>query len=1176
MLNIIVFSKDRACQLELMLRSLKLFLHNWQSYSVYIIYNYSNSDYQQGYELVKKQHSEFHYLPESQEKINNDFKNKVLECFSNNSPYTMFLVDDLVFKSFVDLIDTTFQIFVNNPDILCLSLRLSPNIKYCYTTNSFSPPPSFDENLVWNWQNQSKNTDWGYPMSLDGHIFRTLEIYHLILNQSFNNPNTFESKLANHTLSSPQMICYSESKIVNIPANKVQNIYSNRYGQMAEVNELNQNFLNNNCLSLKPILDTQNISVHQEIPLHFLPYSQDKHEISVIILCANDAFQLIYQIESLLVQTICPKEIICICNEKYLTIINTAELLKQLYPNIKLIINSSGNDTQIIEKIITENNKVIILETNQSISSTFIEDKFNNKNLEDTAFNNLQKLKYEKEKLIFKSEQIESQLQFQLEFTNPQLHQTQIQLQQIQSQLNQTQIQLQQTQSQLNQTQIQLQQTQSQLNQTQIQLQQTQIQLQQTHIEINAIKSSKFWKLREKWFEFRQKIGITNNEQGLSLKKFSRIVKNKIEIKPKIIVEIEQQKWDQNLPLVSVIIPCYNYGKYVEEAIDSVLNQTFQNLEIIVVDDGSTDHDTIQILDNLNKPKTKLIRTTNQKLPAARNNGIKSAKGKYICCLDADDLLKPTYLEKCLIKLETENLDICCTWVKEFGDHDVIHSNIEFNLETLIYQNCLHVSAIFKRSIWEKTGGYDETMINGYEDWNFWIAISKAGGIGGKIDEPLFLYRKHGHSMINSAFENHDILYEQIKANHQELYFNKNIIKEINSNHQKYIVKNGYVNLASSFQYPSQVNKNKNHILFALPWIVTGGVDTVILQLTKTLKSQGFTITVCTTVKTSPDMGNNTPKYEEFTTEIYDLYKFIKPETWYDFIFYLIKSRNIDIIFLAGSSYFYSILPNIKQDFPNIKIIDQLYNEFGHIDNNRRYANYIDINIVENETVENCLLFTYQEKSEKVCLINNGVDTKYFNPSTYNENLFLKVPIPKDKFIILFLGRFSEEKCPHLFVKIVNHLKDNDKLYFIMAGSGNLYDTTTELINKYELGNKIYLPGFVDTREYLSISNLLILPSQIDGRPNAVLESLSMEVPVIASSVGGLPKIIQDGYNGFLCESGNVDNFVNRIQEVINDQNLYLTMKNNARDYAINNLDLTTVQSKYMEVFDQLLRSKNS
>jgi glycosyltransferase involved in cell wall biosynthesis len=156
-------------------------------------------------------------------------------------------------------------------------------------------------------------------------------------------------------------------------------------------------------------------------------------------------------------------------------------------------------------------------------------------------------------------------------------------------------------------------------------------------------------------------------------------------------------------------------------------------------------------------------------------------------------------------------------------------------------------------------------------------------------------------------------------------------------------------------------------------------------------------------------------------------------------------------------------------------------------------------------------------------------------------------------------------------VEIVNHLKNDDSLYFVMAGNGNLYHETLEQIKRYRLENKVYLPGFVDTRDYLKISNLLVLPSEIDGRPNAVLESLSMGVPVVASSVGGLPKIIKDEYNGFLCTSGDLESFVNCIQKVIANKELYLSMRKNARNYAVEYLDINIVQSKYISLFEELL-----
>jgi glycosyltransferase involved in cell wall biosynthesis len=101
---------------------------------------------------------------------------------------------------------------------------------------------------------------------------------------------------------------------------------------------------------------------------------------------------------------------------------------------------------------------------------------------------------------------------------------------------------------------------------------------------------------------------------------------------------------------VSVIMPCYNQGQYIDEAVDSVLTQTYQNYEIIIVNDGSTDEFTNEKLKNYNKPKTQVIHTANQGLSAARNNGIHASNGEFILPLDADDKIANTYLERFYMK----------------------------------------------------------------------------------------------------------------------------------------------------------------------------------------------------------------------------------------------------------------------------------------------------------------------------------------------------------------------------------------------------------------------------------------------------------------------------------------------------------------------------------------------
>src|SRR4030066_1926561 len=129
------------------------------------------------------------------------------------------------------------------------------------------------------------------------------------------------------------------------------------------------------------------------------------------------------------------------------------------------------------------------------------------------------------------------------------------------------------------------------------------------------------------------------------------------------------------MPRVSVIMPCYNLGQYLNEAVESVLSQTFQDFEIIIVNDGSTDEFTNKLLANYNKPKTRVLTTDNEGLPSARNNGIKISSGEYICCLDADDKYHPEFLEKTVPVLMNDmahEYGFVTTWAQFFGNQNYI------------------------------------------------------------------------------------------------------------------------------------------------------------------------------------------------------------------------------------------------------------------------------------------------------------------------------------------------------------------------------------------------------------------------------------------------------------------------------------------------------------------------
>jgi len=204
------------------------------------------------------------------------------------------------------------------------------------------------------------------------------------------------------------------------------------------------------------------------------------------------------------------------------------------------------------------------------------------------------------------------------------------------------------------------------------------------------------------------------------------------------------------VPKVTIAIPCFNHGAFLQETLDSVETQTFTDYEIIIVDDGSTDIETLKFLNTLVRPKTRVISTANRGVSAARNQAITEASGEYLLPLDADDKIAPTYLEKAVAILDAKS-DVALVYSDQvmFGEKEGLLALPPYDRRRLLVENLIHASAVFRKSVWEKVGGYSEKMTCGWEDWDFWIAVSALSLDVVKLKEPLFYYRIRSSSRDN-------------------------------------------------------------------------------------------------------------------------------------------------------------------------------------------------------------------------------------------------------------------------------------------------------------------------------------------------------------------------------------------------------------------------------------------
>jgi hypothetical protein len=255
-MNIIIFSKDRACQLDLLLNSMQKMFRESSEYVPSLLYTTSNVYYKKGYQQLKKKYKKVKFIKER------NFKIDLIDNIDEDKEYTVFFVDDIAWKEPFSINCNELHLMKDDSDILCLSLRLDPNLTYCYAYNSEMKLPELDHNLCWNWA--GVEGDFGYPMSLDGHIFRTKEILPLISNLQYTNPNSLEGKLSEVPLKNKKMICLEKSPIFNLPINKVQTHNSNRHGNIS-AKYLNDMFFLGYRIGLSPIIGFRNNACHQEV-----------------------------------------------------------------------------------------------------------------------------------------------------------------------------------------------------------------------------------------------------------------------------------------------------------------------------------------------------------------------------------------------------------------------------------------------------------------------------------------------------------------------------------------------------------------------------------------------------------------------------------------------------------------------------------------------------------------------------------------------------------------------------------------------------------------------------------------------------------------------------------------------------------------------------------------------
>ena len=236
-------------------------------------------------------------------------------------------------------------------------------------------------------------------------------------------------------------------------------------------------------------------------------------------------------------------------------------------------------------------------------------------------------------------------------------------------------------------------------------------------------------------------------------------------------MEATQSETPSKKVKISVVIPCYNQGQWLWEAIESVLAQDMDDYEIIVVNDGSTDPVTNRIVSEIEHKKILVVTTENQGLSGARNEGIRRASGEYVLPLDSDDRLHPSYLRKAAAVLDAQlEVGIVYSKAELFGEEQGLWDLEPYSFPGVLLSPQIFASSMFRKSDWEKVGGYRTDMIYGWEDYDFWLSLIGNGVQVHRLDEVLFYYRKTAGSMAGLDRKRMLYSFRKLFEHHKELY----------------------------------------------------------------------------------------------------------------------------------------------------------------------------------------------------------------------------------------------------------------------------------------------------------------------------------------------------------------------------------------------------------------------
>lgn len=639
-------------------------------------------------------------------------------------------------------------------------------------------------------------------------------------------------------------------------------------------------------------------------------------------------------------------------------------------------------------------------------------------------------------------------------------------------------------------------------------------------------------------------------------------------------------------PAVTIITPFYNTGSIFLETAESVLGQSLQQWEWLIINDGTDDPEALQMLGKFRDkdPRIHVIdMNANQGPPSARNAGLRSATGDFVFFLDSDDLIEPTTLEKTTWFLESNpQFGFCKGYTVSFDGQEYLGTVGFQTADLFLSRNPVTILSMVKRQVLEAVGGFDETLMDGLEDWDFWLHCAAEGFWGYTIPEYLDWYRRrpdHSDRWQDWTEVGLQTMRERLEKRYPGLYAEG--IPRVARRRPK-----PFEDVPETLPYENPLKKERTRLLLIIPWMAMGGADKFNLDLARQLTMRGYEISVATT------LAENYEWFGEFaalTPDTFILPNFLCESDFPRFLTYLIASRRFDAVLISNSGLGYRLVPYLRSRCPDVALVDychmeeEYWNNGGHPRTSVGYQDVLDLTVVASAHLKRWMVARGADpRGIEVSYVN--VDPGQFCPdedvrSEVRDELDIAASTP----VILYAGRICAQKQPKVFAMVVEELKARGLDFTcLIAGDGPDRRWLASYIRKHHLTDRALLLGSVSNqrmKELMRAVDILFLPSEMEGIAVVIYEAMATGVVPVGADVGGQDELVTPAC-GVLVERGTereeVRAYADALERLIRSSELREAMGHAARERICRHFDIAQMGESMEHLLSRAERERAS